>query len=129
MTTHAQARCFEPGFRVGLRLSPGTAPHRAYVGEVVATDEHGIRMTLVDTEAFAGQDMYVPWANIEMAYVATPDHTLPDGELNQWQEELSYEDEDYEDEDEEDEDEEDEDEEDEDEEDEDEEDEDEDEDG
>ena len=106
MTTDAQPRCFEPGFRVALRLSPDTAPDRAYVGKVMATDEHGMRVTLMDrtTEAFAGQDMYVPWANIEMAYVATPDHTLPDGELNQWQEELSYEDE-YEDEDEEDEDE------------------------
>jgi hypothetical protein len=111
MTTDAQPRCFERGFRVALRLSPGTAPLRAYVGEVVATDEHGIRVTLVDWLSETAQDMYVPWANIEMAYIAAADHTLPDGELHKWQEELSDEDEDeYEDEDEDEEDEEDEDE-------------------
>ena len=54
-----------------------------------------MRITLVDwlIGAFASQDMYVPWANIEMAYVATPRDTLADGDLGRWQEELGpYED-------------------------------------
>jgi hypothetical protein len=105
MTTDPKPRCFEPGFQVALRLRSDTAPQRAYVGEVVATDEHGIRVTLMDwaVDEFAGQDMYVPWENIEMAYVGTPRHHFPDGEFGQWQEELSHEDEYDEDEDEEDE--------------------------
>jgi hypothetical protein len=57
---------------------------------VVATDEHGVRITLVDwlIGDFVQQDMYVPWANIEMAYVATPDDILAEGDLGRWQEEL-----------------------------------------
>jgi hypothetical protein len=96
METDAQSRCFEPGFRVALRLRPGTAPLRCYVGEVVVTDEHGVRITLIDwlVGGFVQQDMYVPWANIEMAYVATPNDTLAGGDLGRWQEELGpYEDE------------------------------------
>ena len=96
MTTDALSRCFEPGFRVGLRLRTGTAPLRCYVGQVVVTDEHGVRITLIDwlIGDFVQQDMYVPWANIEMAYVATPNDNLARGDLGRWQEELGpYEDE------------------------------------
>ena len=82
METEAQSRCFEPGFRVAVRLRPGTAPIPCYVGEVVATDEHGVRLTLVDwiVGGFVSHDMYVPWTNIEMAYVATPNDTLAGGD-------------------------------------------------
>jgi hypothetical protein len=56
----------------------------------MTTDEHGVRVTLMDWIAgdYVAQDMYVPWANIEMAYVATPEHTLRRGQLGRWQEEL-----------------------------------------
>ena len=90
MATGRLPLCFEPGFQVVLRLRPDTAPQRSYVGEIIATDEHGVRVTLMDwlVGDYVSQDMYVPWANIEMAYVARPEHTLPRGALGRWQEEL-----------------------------------------
>lgn len=80
------------GMVVALRLKPGTAPLRSYVGEVQATDEHGLRLTLVDWNVgmFNSYDFFVPWENIEVSYVAVPGvHKLPEGELDRWQERLS----------------------------------------
>ena len=37
---------------------------------------------------YVSQDMYVPGANIEMAYIAMPEHTVPRGALGRWREEL-----------------------------------------
>jgi hypothetical protein len=90
MQPEAQARCLEPGFRVALRLRTGTAPIGCYVGIVVTTDEHGVRITLVDwlVGDFVSHEMFVPWSNIEMAYVATPADSLADGDLGRWQNEL-----------------------------------------
>ncbi|RBQ20473.1 hypothetical protein DP939_11910 [Spongiactinospora rosea] len=91
MTTgEGQRRCFEPGFVVALRVREGAAPLRSYVGKVQAADEHGVRVTLADwlVGGFVSHDLFVPWANIEVAYIATEDYTPGEGELGRWQEAL-----------------------------------------
>jgi hypothetical protein len=74
----SQAGVLIPGFRVALALKEGSAPLRCYVGEVQVVDEHGVRLTLVDslTGMFNSWDFFVPWSSITAALVATPDHDI-----------------------------------------------------
>jgi hypothetical protein len=67
-----------PGFWVALTLAPDTAPSRCYVGQIQTIDAHGARITLIDwiNGRSVGWDLYVPWANILSALVATPDHDI-----------------------------------------------------
>lgn len=91
MAHEEQGRCFELGHIVALRLRPGTAPLRSYVGEVAAADEYGVRVTLADFLAggFVSHDLFVPWGNIESAYIATENYEPAEGELGRWQTQLS----------------------------------------
>jgi hypothetical protein len=90
MATEGQSRCLEQGFWVALRLRPGAAPRRSYLGEVRATDEHGVRITLAGQPvgAAVSHDVYVPWGIVELAYVATSEDQMADSDLGAWQEEL-----------------------------------------
>lgn len=82
------------GFVVCVKLRRGIGGEMdgsAYVGSVEAIDDHGLRLTLIQWSigTFSGYDLYVPWRNVEMAYVATPDHHLLDGQLGRWQRALT----------------------------------------
>ena len=68
----------EPGYWVALTLKPGAAPLRCYVGEVQATDERGVRITLIDwlTGRANSYDLFVSWENITSSLVCTPEHDL-----------------------------------------------------
>jgi len=71
-------RVLVPGYAVALVLKEGTAPHRCYVGEVQAVDEHGVRITLIDWIAgqFTGWNFLAPWESITSAMIATPDRDI-----------------------------------------------------
>jgi len=66
------------GHWVALTLPEGVAPLRSYVGQVQATDEYGVRITLVQwlTGTATGYDLFVPWEHIQSALVATPEHDI-----------------------------------------------------
>lgn len=66
------------GYAVALTLAPDTAPRRCYVGQIEAIDLHGIRITLIDwlLGSFCGNDLFVPWSNIQSAYISTEKHDL-----------------------------------------------------
>jgi len=64
------------GFWVAITLPENMAPLRSYVGKVQAVDEHGMRLTLIDwlTMSATGYDLFVPWAHLQSAFIATPEH-------------------------------------------------------
>ncbi len=66
----------EPGYWVALCLRKGAAPLRVAVGRVQAVDDRGVRVTLLDWLVMSdcGFDMFVPWAAVTSALVATPGH-------------------------------------------------------
>ena len=66
------------GYAVALTLPEGVAPLRCYVGQIEAINDRGLRMTLVDwlIGTFTGNDLFVPWSNIESCLVCTDDHDL-----------------------------------------------------
>jgi hypothetical protein len=66
----------EVGYWMAVTLPAGTAPLRSYVGQVQAVDDHGIRLTLVDwvMETATKYDLFVPWANLASALIATPEY-------------------------------------------------------
>jgi hypothetical protein len=68
----------EPGFWVAPSLAPGAAPLRSYVGQIEAVDERGVRVTLIDwlVGAATDWDLFVPWASITSALVATQAHAM-----------------------------------------------------
>jgi len=61
-----------PGNVAALVVKDGTAQNRCYVGKVLAVDEHGVRLTLMDWRAasFRGWDFFAPWENVSSAMVA-----------------------------------------------------------
>jgi hypothetical protein len=61
------ASTLEVGRVVALALKADGSPVRVYVGEVQAVDENGVRLSLVDS-----WDMFVAWAQIAWALIATP---------------------------------------------------------
>lgn len=87
----------EPGWWVALTLKPGTAPIRSYVGTVEAIDAHGIRITLINwlLGMAAGNDLFVPWANLDSALVCTDRHDqdLFGRDAERWQEDMCKKDE------------------------------------
>jgi len=68
----------EPGFWVAVTLKKDSAPLRVYVGQVQEVDDSGIRLTLIDwlIGTATGWDLFVPWATLEAALVATPEHDV-----------------------------------------------------
>jgi hypothetical protein len=75
------------GYWVALTLKPDAAPLRAYVGQVQALDQYGVRITLVDwlTGGAHGYDFFATWDSISSALVATPDHDIDNfGERARW---------------------------------------------
>jgi len=66
----------ETGHMVALALAPDTAPLRSYVGQVIALDERGIRITTMDwsMDSPTGDDFYAPWSSITSMLVATEEH-------------------------------------------------------
>lgn len=71
-------KTLEPGYWVAVTVQPGIAPLRSYVGQIQATDDHGIRLSLMDW--FVGDavsnDLFLPWTSIQAAKVATGAHDL-----------------------------------------------------
>lgn len=65
------------GFYAVIVVKPGITPERCYIGVVQATDDKGLRLTLIDwdVKAFESWDLYVSWENIDSAMVATPQHS------------------------------------------------------
>ncbi len=70
-----KAHTLEVGYWVALSLRAGAAPLSCYVGQIEATDERGVRITLVDwiMGTASGYDLFVPWSEITAALVATPE--------------------------------------------------------
>lgn len=68
----------KPGWWVAVTLKPDTAPLRSYVGQIMAVDSQGIRITLVDwlTGMARSWDLFIPYNNLESALIATEDHNL-----------------------------------------------------
>lgn len=73
-----QLTTLREGYWVALTLHEGVAPLTCYVGQVEEVDEQGVRLTLVDwmLGAAMGLDLFVPWREIRVALVATPDHSM-----------------------------------------------------
>ena len=66
------------GYAVALTAKEGVAPFRCYVGQIEAIDQRGVRLTLMDwfAGAFTGNDLFVPWSNIDSCLVCTENHDL-----------------------------------------------------
>jgi len=64
-----------PGDLLALALREGAAPSRCLTGEILAVDEHGLRIALRHwaIEAEPGPDFFVPWSSITAALVADED--------------------------------------------------------
>jgi hypothetical protein len=96
-TGRATAATLEPGYLVALTLQGDAAPLRAYVGEVQAVDERGVRLTLVDwlVGSFCSWDLFAPWDQITSALIATPEHDVARFEqpASRWQSEMGRRDE------------------------------------
>ena len=73
-----EIKSLRPGYVVALTLAKGAAPLRSYVGKIMAIDEYGLRLTLVDwfVGMFTSYDLFVSWRNLESAYVCTEEHDL-----------------------------------------------------
>lgn len=67
---------FEPRQLVLIETAWVTAGCFALCGEVQATDEHGVRLTLVDwlMGDMVGWDIFLPWNQILNAVIATTAH-------------------------------------------------------
>jgi DNA-directed RNA polymerase subunit E'/Rpb7 len=67
---------FKNDWWVHLLVRVGEKRH-VVSGEVQATDERGVRITLVDflVGLACQQDMFVPWSAIELAEVYTDEHS------------------------------------------------------
>ena len=72
----------KPLLRVGwwaaVTVKAGVFPLRCYVGQVEAIGEPGVRLTLIDwvMGTATSYDLFVPWASLEGAYVATDQHDI-----------------------------------------------------
>ena len=68
----------EAGRWVAIALAPGAAPRRCCVGQVRATDNRGVRLTLLDRAVGepCGFDVFAPWTSVTSALVATEEHDL-----------------------------------------------------
>lgn len=71
---------------VAVVLRPGAAPSRCYVGEVQAVDDLGLRITCMDwfIGQFSGFDVFAPWSQITATKVATEQHSLEGGGIDQF---------------------------------------------
>jgi hypothetical protein len=74
----SETNTLQVGHWVALTLAEGAAPLSAYVGQIEAVDDRGVRLTLIDwlTGDAHGYDLFVPWSEIRAALVATPDHDV-----------------------------------------------------
>lgn len=70
-------QAIRPGYRVALATRRSVAGNAVWVGVVQEVDEHGVRLTGVDwlIGMEVGWDYYVPWTEIVVAQIATPDHS------------------------------------------------------
>jgi hypothetical protein len=84
----------EVGYWIAATLKKDTAPIRCFIGQVTVVDQRGIRVTLEpigedihNYRLFYGYDVFIPWANLESALIATSEHSVPrfSLEAEKWQ--------------------------------------------
>ena len=78
----ARPEAIKPGYFVAISLVPGTAPDCCYIGLVLAADEYGLRINMVEWDNELDrikkdtQDLFIPWININSMLVYTEEEPV-----------------------------------------------------